>query len=57
MRFQSTPRQEELEKIYEPYLVGCHFREDTPEDVLAAFEEWKDIDSKIKLEEVKSWFE
>ena len=57
MTMLSTPEEKELEKIFKPYMVGGHFPEDTPEEILQAFEKWKEIGQKRREEEIKSWFE
>ena len=31
----------ELKKIFEPYMIGCHFKEGTPPEAKEAFEEFK----------------
>lgn len=40
MIIRNTPEMDELEKIYKPYMEGCHLKSDAPAEAVEAFEKY-----------------
>lgn len=57
MTIRRPPEIEALEKIYKPYLDGCHLRDDAPQEAKDAFQKELDFYEKTRQEEIASWFD
>lgn len=61
MILYDTPEMERLKKIYKPYVddtkTGVELIEDTPKEVVKAYNKYFELSKKQYDDEVKSWFE
>lgn len=53
MIIRNTPEMDELEKIYKPYMEGCHLKADAPEEAIEAFEKYLELFNEAK----RKWIE
>ena len=57
MRIPLTPEMKEYKKIYEPYLDGCHLKENAPDEAKEALEKVMSYYKEARQKEIDSWFD